>query len=78
MNCVRISISSLNKKLLKGITNVINDEIVRLPSHFKYVWDILEPLIALNLNYINQNYLKLLKSRQIIYATSDFLIKELN
>ena len=78
MNCVRISISSLNKKLLKGITNVINDEFVRLPSHFKYVWDILEPLIALNLNYINQNYLKLLKSRQIIYATSNFLIKELN
>ena len=38
MNFTRISIASLNKKSLKDIVNVVNDETVRLPSHFKYIW----------------------------------------
>ena len=37
MNFTRISKVSLNKKTLKDIANVTNDEIVRLPSQFKYL-----------------------------------------
>ena len=37
INFIRISIASLNRKSVKEIANGINDEIVRLPSHFKYI-----------------------------------------
>ena len=37
MSLIGTSIANLNKKLLKNIANVINDEIVRLLSHFKYM-----------------------------------------
>ena len=37
MNFIRTSVASLNKKSLKDIANVMNDEILRLPSHFKYL-----------------------------------------
>ena len=37
MNVIRIPTGSLNKKTLKDIANIINDEIVTLPSHFKYI-----------------------------------------
>ena len=37
MNFIRTSVASLNKKSLKDIANVMNDEVLRLPSHFKYL-----------------------------------------
>ena len=44
MNVIRIPIASLNKKTLKDIANIINDVIVTLPSHFKYMqWYIQTP-----------------------------------
>ena len=78
MNFTRISIASLNKKSLKDIVNVVNDEIVRLPSHFKYIWGYIATLGTIKSNHLNQNDLKLLKSLQMIYATSNFLKKEFN
>ena len=51
-----ISIEYLIKKTISDIANGTNDETVRLPSHFKNV-----PWITINLNYLNQNHLKLLK-----------------
>ena len=34
INFIKISIASLNEKSVKKMENVVNDEIVRLPSHF--------------------------------------------
>ena len=36
MNVIRILVSGLNKKSLKEIADSLNDEILRLPLHFKY------------------------------------------
>ena len=36
MNFLRTSISALNKKSLKLIADKVNDELLRLPDHFKY------------------------------------------
>ena len=37
MNFIRTSVACLDKKSLKDICNIMNDEIIRLPSHFKYL-----------------------------------------
>ena len=66
MNFIR-KITSSNKKSLKDIVNVINDDIIRFPSHLTYIRT-LQPLRTLDL----------LKNLQITYDTSNFLIKELN
>lgn len=53
MNFIRISVASLDKKSLKDIENVINDETDSLPFHFKHMqW-----YIAI----LNSNKLKLYK-----------------
>lgn len=53
MNFIRISVASLDKKSLKDIENVINDETDSLPFHFKHMqW-----YIAI----LNNNKLKLYK-----------------
>lgn len=37
MNFIIISVASLNKKMLKDISNVIYDQTDSLPPHFKYM-----------------------------------------
>lgn len=52
--------------MIENIENVISDEIIALPYHFKHtqlyiVIVVLKLMIKLNLNYINENPLKLIE-----------------
>lgn len=45
MNFLRISMTSLNKKTLEDIANIINEEIVSLPSYFKHMQWYIETIV---------------------------------
>ena len=78
MSCIRILIAFLNKRLRKSITNVINNETVRLPSHFKYMWRHIVTLDSIRSKLYQLELLKVTKKPPDNICHIQFSDKELN